>query len=128
MVTQYGMSDELGSVDLDYNYARLSPDTKRSIENEVRRLIEDGHSRAMHILVSRRKELDLLANALVEYETLDKGEIEKVVRGEKLPDKIKSLPGIAIKLPEVLLPPRFEEESPKNVGSGSSRKPGESVA
>ncbi len=37
--------------------------------------------------MSRRKELDLLAKALVEYETLDKAEVDKVLRGEKLLDR-----------------------------------------
>ncbi|KAI9700102.1 MAG: hypothetical protein M1836_002636 [Candelina mexicana] len=107
MVTQLGMSDELGNVDLQSDYARLSSETKQQIEREVRRLIEEGKDRAMKILTSKRKELDLLANALVEYEMLSKDEIEKVIRGEKLPDKLTSMPtgGMPLKLPEALLPP-----------------------
>lgn len=40
-------------------------------------------------LTERRKELDLLAHALVDYETLDKEEVKKVIRGETLADRVK---------------------------------------
>jgi ATP-dependent metalloprotease len=46
--------------------------------------------------------LDLVANALVEYETLSKEEMEKVVRGEKLEDKLKAGDGIPIKMPDLI--------------------------
>jgi len=107
MVTQAGMSELLGNIDLSSNYNRLSSDTKQKIESEVRRIIEAGKDRATKLLTEKRTELDRLANALVEYETLDKAEMEKVIRGEKLPDKIKSSVDTPIKLPSVPLPPPF---------------------
>jgi ATP-dependent metalloprotease len=72
MVTQAGMSDLLGNIDLSSNYNRLSTDTKQKIESEVRRIIEAGKDRATKLLTEKRVELDRLATALVEYETLDK--------------------------------------------------------
>ncbi|KAI7643679.1 ATP-dependent metallopeptidase Hfl, partial [Hortaea werneckii] len=54
MVTQAGMSDELGNVDLASEYARLSTETKQRIENEVRRLVEDGRDRALKLLTENR--------------------------------------------------------------------------
>lgn len=104
MVTQMGMSDELGNIDLHSDYSRLSSETKMRIEMEVRRIVEEGRLRAKALLTARRKELDLLANALVEYESLGKEEMEKVVRGEKLPDRLSAAPSIPIKLPDVVLP------------------------
>jgi len=111
MVTQMGMSDKLGNVDLHSDYNRLSSETKQTIENEVRRILEEGKERARTLLVSRRKELELLANALVEYESLGKEEMEKVVRGEKLPERLttssnKGPPSAPppMKIPEILLP------------------------
>ncbi|OCK82322.1 intermembrane space AAA protease IAP-1 [Lepidopterella palustris CBS 459.81] len=104
MVTQMGMSEALGNVDLHSDYARLSSETKQLIEKEVRNIIEDGRKRAKALLISKRDELELLAKALVEYESLGKEEMEKVVRGEKLPDRLHSMPGVPIKLPEMLLP------------------------
>lgn len=108
MVTQAGMSDLLGNIDLSSNYSRLSTDTKQKIEGEVRRIIEAGKDRATKLLTEKRVELDRLAAALVEYETLDKAEMEKVIRGEPLPaSKLKTSPDTPIKLPSVPLPPPF---------------------
>ncbi|KAF2400935.1 ATP-dependent metallopeptidase Hfl [Trichodelitschia bisporula] len=108
MVTQMGMSDRLGNLDLHSDYARLPANTKQEIWEEVRRLVEEGKKRAQDLLTSKRKELDLLASALVEYETLGKEEIEKAIRGEKLPDRLTSGIDSPIKMPEVpisALPP-----------------------
>ncbi|KAI9675487.1 MAG: ATP-dependent zinc metalloprotease FTSH 4, mitochondrial [Trizodia sp. TS-e1964] len=101
MVTQMGMSDSLGNVDLASTPSRLSPATKEHIEREVRRLLEEARQRASALLTSKRKELDLLAAALIEYESLNKEEMEKVVRGEKLVGKISVPKGTPIKVPEM---------------------------
>ena len=92
------MSSELGNVDLAENYESLSNTTKQLIESEVRRLIEEGRIRATSLLQAKRKELDLLAKALLKYETLNKDEAFKVVKGEKLENKVV-MPKGAIKLP-----------------------------
>jgi ATP-dependent metalloprotease len=70
------------------------------IESEVRRLIEEGRVRATKLLESKRKELDYLAKALLDYETLNKDEAYKVIKGEKLEGKM-ILPSGSIKLPGV---------------------------
>jgi ATP-dependent metalloprotease len=57
--------------------------------------------RATKILTEKRNELELLTKALIEYETLTKEEMEKVLRGEKL-DKLESKPSAPLKLPEAL--------------------------
>ena len=100
MVTAYGMSPALGNVDLASNHDKLSPETKSLIEQEVRRVIEEGRVRATKLITSKRKELELLAKALVDYETLDKDEAFKVVRGEKLEGKL-AIPSGPLKLPDV---------------------------
>jgi len=129
MVTRAGMSDRLGNVDLESDYARLSPETKGMIESEVRRLVEEGRERAVKLLTSNREGLDRLAKALVEYETLGKDEMEKVVRGEKLPDKVKVDPAAPIKVPEptsllppgISLPPGSLGGSPSGAGGGETQ-------
>jgi len=103
MVTRFGMSDKLGNVDLASNHDSLSAGTRELIESEVRRLIDDGRDRAMKLLLNKRKELDLLAKALVEYETLDKDEAFKVIKGEKLEGKL-IMPSGPLKVPEVGTP------------------------
>lgn len=100
MVTRFGMSPELGNVDLASNHDMLSAGTKQLIENEVRRVIEEGRVRATKLLQSKRKELDLLAKALVDYETLNKDEAYKVIKGEKLEGKM-ILPSGPMKIPDV---------------------------
>ena len=105
MITRNGMSPTLGNIDLASDYTHLSPSTKSVIENEVRKMIEDGHARARNLLESKRSELDILAKALVEYEVLSLEEMKKVLKGEKLQGKMKSLKGTGIKLPELVLPP-----------------------
>ncbi|KAH7135888.1 intermembrane space AAA protease-like protein IAP-1 [Dendryphion nanum] len=104
MVTSFGFSEALGNVDFRSNYDQVSPETKRLIDNEVRRLIDEAKESARQILQSKRKELDLLAQALVQYETLDKEEILKVIKGEKLPDRLQSMPDADLKLPDISTP------------------------
>lgn len=103
MVTRFGMSEKLGNVDLASNHQSLSAGTRELIESEVRRLIDDGRDRAMKLLLSKRHELDLLAKALVKYETLDKDEAFKVIKGEQLEGKL-IVPSGSIKVPEVGTP------------------------
>lgn len=50
--------------------------------------------------------MELLTKALIEYETLTKEEMEKVLRGEKL-EKMQSTPSAPLKLPEALAPVRL---------------------
>jgi ATP-dependent metalloprotease len=103
MVTRLGMSPRLGNVDLHSDYARLPAETKQIIWEEVRRIIDEGMVRAEKLLTERRTELDRLASALVEYETLGKEEIEKVVKGEKL-HSLKATPDTPMPMPELKLP------------------------
>jgi ATP-dependent metalloprotease len=100
MVTRFGMSSELGNVDLASNHDKLSAGTKQLIETEVRRVIEEGRVRACILLESKRKELDYLAKALVDYETLTKDEAFKVIKGEKLAGKL-IMPSGNIKIPNI---------------------------
>lgn len=111
MVTELGMSDILGNMDFASSYEYLSSETKLKIEQEVTRIVEEGKSRATALLTEKRKELDIVAKALVEYETLSLEELKKVLKGEKL-DKMTTLLQSPLKLPEIVLPP--------GMGGGSS--------
>ncbi|KAJ6264349.1 nucleolin [Drechslerella dactyloides] len=121
MVTQMGMSELLGNVDLASDYRNLSSQTKEAIEAEIRRLLEEGRTRATRLLTTHRKELDLLARALLEYESLDRSEMEKVIKGESLPERLKILPDVQIKLPENVLPaPAVQPASPPVSGEATT--------
>ena len=84
LVTQCGYSPKLGNVDLASDYKSLSGETKQAIEQEVREIVEAGRQRADKIIRDHRKDLEALKDALLEFETLDKAEIERILRGEKL--------------------------------------------
>ncbi|KAF7511833.1 hypothetical protein GJ744_003564 [Endocarpon pusillum] len=84
LVTEYGFSEKLGSLDLHTNYNSLSSQTKQDIEQEVRTIVEGARRRADEILKSKRKELEALKDALIEHETLTRDEILQVMKGEKL--------------------------------------------
>jgi ATP-dependent metalloprotease len=104
MVTEMGFSDLLGDVDLVTNYSGLSSETKQKIEREVQRIVDEARQRAKAILTEKRKELDLVAKALVEYEILSSEEMAKILKGEKLA-KMTASPNTPIKLPELPFPP-----------------------
>ncbi|KAL8818712.1 MAG: hypothetical protein Q9223_002707 [Gallowayella weberi] len=120
MVTQCGMSDALGNIDLASNYHFNSSETKAKIESEVRRLVEEGRERATKLLSEHRKELDIIAKALMEYEVLNLEEVNKVLKGEKLP-KLTSKPAAPMKLPDLILP---AGSLPGQQQSGSSSSTG----
>ncbi|CRG84789.1 hypothetical protein PISL3812_01985 [Talaromyces islandicus] len=118
LVTRFGYSKKLGNVDLSSNYDKLSSETKQEIEAEVRRLVEEARHRATTILTEKRNELELLTKALMEYETLTKEEMEKVLKGEKL-EKLQSLPAAPLKLPEALATTRINPVPQVPTGSES---------
>ncbi|KAL9598251.1 MAG: hypothetical protein Q9219_004610 [cf. Caloplaca sp. 3 TL-2023] len=119
MVTQCGMSDVLGNIDLNTNYEFISPETKLKIEAEVRRLVEEGRERATRILTENRKELDIIAKALIEYEVLSLDEVNRVLKGEKLP-KLTSKSAAPLKLPDIVLPTTSMVDQPSDTQAGAS--------
>lgn len=90
MVTEWGMSDEIGMVDYshdDHEYRPtrpLSTNTSSTIEKEVRRLIDEAYAQAKNILTTHNDQLHGLAKALLEYETLTGDEIRGLMRGEPI--------------------------------------------
>lgn len=84
MVTSFGMSDAIGPVQLSENWGEWSASTRHLAEQEIRKLLVESEARTREMLTARSVELDRLARGLLEYETLDKEEIEKVVKGDKL--------------------------------------------
>ncbi|KAJ3474005.1 hypothetical protein NLG97_g10036 [Lecanicillium saksenae] len=87
MVAQFGMSSVLGPMEYGRRYENLSSETRAIIEAEVQKSLKKSYEDVRKLLTEKRKELDLLAQALVKYETLDKDEVEIVIRGEDLPGR-----------------------------------------
>jgi len=88
MVTQMGFSKKLGNVsykdasEQSYFGSDNSEDTKKIIDDEVKRFVQEGYDTAKRVLIRNRKQLDTLANALIEYETLSGEEIVDVLNGK----------------------------------------------
>jgi ATP-dependent metalloprotease len=88
MISQFGMSEKLGPMEYNSRWRHLSSQTRSMIEEEVQKTLNMSYQRTKALLLSKRKELDLLAKALVDYETLDRDEVEKVIKGEKLEGRV----------------------------------------
>lgn len=84
MVKYLGMSDKMGLRVMDDN-KEPSPATKEVLDGEVNRLLDDSYKRATTILTVHRKELNLLAEALLKYETLDAEDIKTIVEQKRPP-------------------------------------------
>jgi cell division protease FtsH len=90
MVTQYGMTERLGAIRYgqeqgevfmgrDFGHTRdYSEDVAAAIDQEVRTFIDAAHHEAFEILVDNRDVLDSLVVELLEKETLDKAEIQRI--------------------------------------------------
>jgi len=91
MVMRYGMSEKLGPQTFgDANHevflgrdfsanADYSPEVAYEIDKEVRRLIDEAYETARRILTERKEQLDLMAEVLIERETVDKAELEALL-------------------------------------------------
>ena len=94
MITEFGFSDELGplrysdneeEVFLGHSVARhknVSDATAEIIDREVRRLIDEAEERARRIITDKRDDLETIAQALLEYESLSGTEVDQLLRGE----------------------------------------------
>lgn len=96
MVTEWGMSNALGPVMYAENSnevflgrsvtqnQNMSEETARLVDSEIKRLVTDAHAEAEKILKEKDNELEILAQALMEYETLTGEEIKEVLAGKKI--------------------------------------------
>ena len=92
MVLDWGMSDRLGFVmyspdpnrDAIFAERDYSPDTARIIDEEVKRLIDAAYAETERILDEHWEQVEAIADALLEYETLQADELEQLMNGETL--------------------------------------------
>jgi cell division protease FtsH len=80
MVGRWGMSDALGPVSVIPRdgsgpflpgAAEVAPETRKLVDDEVRRIVAEAHDEVVTLLTENRTRLDALASALLEHETLD---------------------------------------------------------
>ncbi|CAM2835327.1 ATP-dependent zinc metalloprotease FtsH [Fructilactobacillus fructivorans] len=92
MVTQYGMSDKIGTVELEspnqdpYAAPKYSQETATKIDDEVKYFIDEAHSEAKKIIEGHREQHKAIADALLKYETLDEKEILSLYKTGKMPE------------------------------------------
>jgi cell division protease FtsH len=83
MVSRYGMSESIGPVafatDHSYRNETYSQDIAAKIDAEVSRIIDEGKNRAREVLTEHRGALDAIALKLVEVETLEREDFEKIL-------------------------------------------------
>jgi cell division protease FtsH len=111
MVTEFGFSEKLGPLRYSENEEEVflghsvtqrknvSDATAKVIDEEIRRIVDEGEQRAREILTAHLDELHALAKGLLEYETLSAEEIRRIIRGERIvretttnlaPDEVRS--------------------------------------
>jgi cell division protease FtsH len=95
MVTKWGLTEKLGpltySEDEDEvflgrsvtQHKHVSDDTARLIDEEVREIIDAAHTRAKSLLEANSKQLHLMADALIKYETIDGTQIDQIMEGHE---------------------------------------------
>ena len=95
MICQWGMSDKMGMVQYgnDDEFVFLgremgrpkvySEETAREIDEEIKRIVDEGYKVAADLITTHRDKLELIASSLLEYETLDGSQVEEIVRTGK---------------------------------------------
>ncbi|HEY3396719.1 MAG TPA: ATP-dependent zinc metalloprotease FtsH [Armatimonadota bacterium] len=129
MVTEFGMSEKLGPITYGRKHGPVflgkdfaeernySEDAARQIDAEVRSLVENAYERAREVVQGHRERLDMLAEALLERETLTAEEVLAIVKEGVLPaieDRNIHSPGL---MPERDKPAEKSAESKPYAGS-----------
>ena len=101
MVCEWGMSDELGPLSFGRKEEQIflgreisqhrdySEQTALTIDREIRNIVDANHKRAKQIVNDNIEALKRLAEALIEFETIDGAEVDQLIRGEKISRPVK---------------------------------------
>src|SRR5216117_2513568 len=112
MIMRYGMSEKLGPRVLGHNRDMpflgremgaepdYSDEVAREIDDEIRRVIEEGHELALKVLREKMDEMHKLSAILIERETIDKDQFERLLAGESEVDIFPEEPAPAALEPE----------------------------
>ena len=140
MVRDWGMNDRLGFVYygedenkpsfMDMGGGReYSEDTAKAIDEEVKKLIDKLYEETNQLLLANKERIETMAKALMQFETLDSIDVDRVMKGERLTkptvgdlldqeDKRGTAiqPGLSVTEPDIIVPP--------NVSGGALPSPG----
>jgi cell division protease FtsH len=95
MVTKWGLSEKMGPLLYDESQeevflgksagsasSQVSGKTRNDIDDEVRKIIDDCYATATQLLDENRDKLDMMADALIKYETIDAAQIDDIMAGQ----------------------------------------------
>jgi cell division protease FtsH len=128
MVCKWGMSDKIGMISYGddsqgnlmagFHEREFSEETARLIDSEVKRLLDEAYMGSMKLLKENQDTLILMSEMLIEFEALDKHDLDKIVDGtfsvqeKKL--KVEEFESRTRKLPPPFEPPKgFGRKRPK---------------
>ncbi len=122
MIMRFGMSEKLGPRVLGRNHDQpflgrdmgaepdYSEEVAREIDDEIRRVIEDAHESAHQVLREHMDELHRLSAILIERETIDKDEFERLLTGESEESVFAEPPPVAEPEPEPEAKPKLKPQ------------------
>ncbi len=95
MVCEWGMTDALGLVAYDersesgqylgmpnYHEKNYSEVTAKNIDEELRKLLDEAHKNALEIISNHRDKVELMTDMLMEFETLDREDVQEIMAGQ----------------------------------------------
>lgn len=138
MVCEWGMSDKLGAVAYDersesgqylgmsgYHEKKYSEETAKAIDDEVRKILDTALTTARNIIRDKHDEVELMARMLIEFETLDSEDVQKIIKNEwTVEDKrnrLKKADELHKKTP--VIPPPVPQEAYGEDGSSTTPTP-----
>ncbi len=95
MVTKWGFSEKLGPLTYTEEegevflgrsvtqHKQVSDDTAHAIDLEVRHIVDSNYKRAQQILIEKRSALEMLADTLMKYETVDESQLKDIMLGKE---------------------------------------------
>jgi cell division protease FtsH len=126
MVTRWGMSDKLGPrtfgrdssqpfLGRDFGHeADYSEEIAREIDDEIRRIVEQAHERAREVLSGNIDELNRMSKILIQYETFDSSQFQRLLAGDAPEDVFKDQEPKPGETPTEQ--PRKEQTRPRGIG------------
>ncbi len=128
MVTQFGMSDRVGPVYHQQGEEHVflgkeivesraySEGTARLIDEEIQRILIDAEGRAQELVKNHRDKLDVIADALLLHEEIDRAEVEKLMAGVPLAELRPEVPKPVAVIPAAAPEPVAEPGVPPKPG------------
>jgi cell division protease FtsH len=127
MVCEWGMSEKLGAVTYDersesgqylgmsnYHEKKYSEATAQSIDNEVKKILDEAHEYSVRIVQDKKDQVELMTAMLIEFETLDADDITNIMENkwsiEEKRSRLKTAEELQKKTPVTPPPPpKFDE-------------------